>query len=128
MCYHKNGGIQFFFCLQKAVNDCPRRTGIQITGWFIRQNYLRIIHKSSGNGGALFFSAGNISGVFIFNMGNTEYFTKLCCPFFHGRVHMFTDNSGNHDIFKDSQTIQQKKILKNKAQFFVPYFGNFRFV
>ncbi len=122
MRHHQNSRVHFLFCLFKSLYHRPAGFTVQIPGRFIRQDQQRIVDQASRHGASLPFPAGDVRGVFIFYMGDPEQFHQFVRIIQRLFVRIFPYDPGNQDILFDRQSVEQHKILKHKAQFFVSDF------
>ena len=128
MRHHEDSGIPFVLCPQKRVDDGARGFGIQIAGRLIRQNQGWTVYQCARDRGALFFTAGDLSGVFIPDVRNPEQCTQLIGFPFHGRIDFPADDAGEYDVVAHGQSVEQKKILKDKAELLIAHSGKLGFL
>ena len=89
---------------------------VQRSGWLIGQNQLWIADKGSGTGAALFLPAGHLIGIFIQNIRNVQTGGDLLYTGWDFVMGHPVDRQGQGYIFPQSKSIQQIKVLKDKAE------------
>lgn len=81
MGHHKDGSGKLVFSPQESIDNSLRGFGVQIAGRFVGKNQLWIVDESAGNGSALFFTAGYIRRIFVFDVGDPEQVTQQVSTF-----------------------------------------------
>ena len=120
--YHKNCRFHLFPRAPKRLDNRAARFGIQISRGFIGQNHQRTVHQTSCHSGSLFLTAGNFRGILVHDMSDAKQRHEFVRKRLRVRADFSLYDAGHENILPDCQAVQQHEILKNKAQFFVPYF------
>src|SRR5438309_7865626 len=119
MCGHQNG---FFLSAQLLNNvvDFPAHLRIQSRGWFVQEDYLRIVDQSHGEGEALLLAAGKlvVKSVALFFQAETfKQFLRLAAA--------FVEAGEETESFHDPELVRERRGLQRGADF---VFESFRFV
>jgi hypothetical protein len=99
------------------VDDSFAVFGIQISGWFIREQNRRTVNEGTGYGNPLHFASGKLVGKMGIACGQADLGQKLGSPILHGAGMGSGKEGGEKDIFRDGQGRHEMKKLEDEADF-----------
>lgn len=116
-------GVASGMDLPEYFHDLVGSLGIEVTGRLIGEYDGRIVHQCPRDGDPLVLPAGQFIGLVMAPVGQV-YFIQHMEGFLHPLLlgHARIDQGQGH-IFGSSKAWQQVELLENKADLFVPHFG-----
>ena len=94
---------------------------IQVAGWFVGDDHVRVVDQRPGNGDALFLSTGDVRRDLVSMVGDFDHLQQFERPFLADGGLVGTQKVGRqHDILHQAEGRHQLKRLVNDAQVFAP--------
>ncbi len=102
---------------------------VQVTGWFVGQDELGMVHQGSGNGHPLPFPTRKLGWEVIHPGPQANYFHTFLCPFYPGGfIHLLTTGEvphGKFHVIPYTQRRQEVESLEDVSNILRPHPGEF---
>src|SRR5690606_7111356 len=124
MGYHDDG-ISSLMKLMEQAHDVMGGLTVQVTCWFIGENYTGVVHQSTGNGDTLSLPAGQFVGFVMNPIFKPHAFQRHKCLVLSVRFIVTRIDQWQGNVIQAGGTRKQVEGLENKTDFLVPYFRKF---
>lgn len=116
-------GLALSVELCEEIHDLASRDGVEIPGWFIRENDFRIIEEGAGDGDALLLSSGELAGHTRELVGESEsvHERRRSCESFGGIGSRI--DSRECDVFEGIEAREEIELLEDEPDFAIADIG-----
>ena len=104
--------------VEEEVGDCVGRGGVERTGGFVCEDELGLVDEGAGDGGAKFFSAGELPGKVVEALGEADGFKQMsgACFRFGSGLGPIAGEAWDEDVFEDGELGEKMLLLEDEAE------------